>query len=995
MTSPEELLRASRAQLLTCEAIGWIHMAGKAHPQFISGEASDRSSSSEAPRWEVLQWARTLYPRLPNSLQISGRSIINPGDPGDLLEKYEKPPSEGVLGLLQAAHAMASGVEKNTPGVYQKQRVRNTWLTTAFGHPVRNLLEQRPSVLADGAWPDLLARLGNLLDTLKAHLQSPPDLDVWRTWRDEVVGPEGWLRESFTSTLAETRIPSNDVTLWDQSVVAASLFKAAAAGAILDDSHFNWDNTLKQSTRWRVLTVGLGAEHYEHRAVRIGDWLGTRVDIQAFFEDVCQFLEVDLALGACIYRDERVLAFTFPGPRMNAADELDSHIQALKSYITSRVDELAHTRHFETPPDVQLSAATRSFVAMAGEVRKARDRLEVPLHRRWSFSDDGSSGGHVCPVSMVRKGRSNASEPDRKQSPAERCQKRRIGRRNVWQRAGGDTIWITEVADEHDRAALLTFSLDLAPWLDGSHLDSLRSHAVVEWATHYQPRQGGANPIDRSQPGESLQRHLESVIASNRTPNDQVIASRNPGFTSEPTIESFFKKVVEDRSSSPTWDALDNSKRAKWLAHQLFRKDASPGRIHRFWRSAQTFFQEALTNLRMITSRHSNSWRTRRLVVKAHAGMSLHDGEVYAGHLAGLPDAPDAPFELLYRSATSDFITVCNLARFLRTDNDAAQLVGRALEARDDEGVRHRLTIDATPAATSPLDTYSPLIVLEQNPERFRVLVPLSSAEACIAHLEEKWRVEMARVWDRLPLRVGEVAFPRKTPFQAVIEAARNLEDDLATPEAHPWRAERLEARPRSVELTLVRPDEQRERVEVPIKLGDEREDIYYPYVALRGGALRELHDFEAPQGGTASIVYRWISELRAGDEIVVAPSRYASLFLDTTARRFEPSPPSCLSDWRRRREIWSLATRCSPSQTSALAIEGSLRDARARWTDALGELHETAWRPWVRALLCNEWNVDETQLATLLDAASTGILEDALSWNLHVLKRKIGEQGE
>src|SRR5690606_40626246 len=64
-------------------------------------------------------------------------------------------------------------------------------------------------------------------------------------------------------------------------------------------------NKIKDNTQWRVLTVGIGAEHYEARAVRIGDWTGTRREIADFFDEVCNFIEVNLALGACVYRDER------------------------------------------------------------------------------------------------------------------------------------------------------------------------------------------------------------------------------------------------------------------------------------------------------------------------------------------------------------------------------------------------------------------------------------------------------------------------------------------------------------------------------------------------------------------------------------------------------------------------------------------------------------------------------------------------------------------
>src|SRR5690606_35079444 len=142
-------------------------------------------------------------------------------------------------------------------------------------------------------------QIGALIDGLAERVKDPTNLAEWAKWRDGAIGHSGWLREAFTTTLAETRVPNNDVTLWDQSFIAAALFKAAAAGAVLSGTSFEWGNGSKANTRWRVLTVGIGAEHYEARALRIGDWTGTRDAIAEFFDEVCAFLEVDLAIGAC------------------------------------------------------------------------------------------------------------------------------------------------------------------------------------------------------------------------------------------------------------------------------------------------------------------------------------------------------------------------------------------------------------------------------------------------------------------------------------------------------------------------------------------------------------------------------------------------------------------------------------------------------------------------------------------------------------------------
>src|SRR5690606_23599875 len=121
--------------------------------------------------------------------------------------------------------------------------------------------------LAPGAWSRLEEQIGALIDELAERVKAPNDVEKWIRWRESAVGRSGWLRRDFTTTLAETRIPNNDVTLWDQSFIAAALFKAAVAGAVLSGTSFEWGNCSKANTRWRVLTIGIGAEHYEARAV--------------------------------------------------------------------------------------------------------------------------------------------------------------------------------------------------------------------------------------------------------------------------------------------------------------------------------------------------------------------------------------------------------------------------------------------------------------------------------------------------------------------------------------------------------------------------------------------------------------------------------------------------------------------------------------------------------------------------------------------------------
>ncbi|HVZ31053.1 MAG TPA: hypothetical protein VG963_01425, partial [Polyangiaceae bacterium] len=104
-SDPFKPLRDHRAVLLACEAIGWLHMAGKAHLDFAKQQASDAAKG--ATTWDELKWATNIIGRF-GTLPSLGTQAITPSE---LFEKH-RGRSDGLLGLLQAAHAMASGIEK-------------------------------------------------------------------------------------------------------------------------------------------------------------------------------------------------------------------------------------------------------------------------------------------------------------------------------------------------------------------------------------------------------------------------------------------------------------------------------------------------------------------------------------------------------------------------------------------------------------------------------------------------------------------------------------------------------------------------------------------------------------------------------------------------------------------------------------------------------------------------------------------------------------------
>lgn len=428
--------------------------------------------------------------------------------------------------------------------------------------------------------------------------------------------------------------------------------------------------------------------------------------------------------------------------------------------------------------------------------------------------------------------------------------------------------------------------------------------------------------------------------------------------------------------------------RRKKLAHQLFCKLASPGRIHRFWRQTEEIFRELLGEFRELAAADPNRWRVQRLVVKPDNGSSgpWEDRQTYNGRYG------DAPVSLLYREGTKDFLTICNLARFLKPEQNKDILRGISLELKADEDMTvHRLTVQSATEADGTLGVYHPVIPLELSSMRFRVLLPLEAASACVDRAAEAWRAQFARVWDRLPLRVGVVAFPRMMPFQAVIEAARNIESDLdGMNEPETWRVAGCETREGVTALRLESLDRPRELLQtIPVGLPDGRDDVFYPYLAVEDKSSRFPRDFRHPNGR----VFRHVSDLQSGDGISIYPSRIAVLFMDDATKRFQSPLRRPLMEWLRMRELWQLVDRYAPSQTALRGAWSEILERREAWQGADGawlDGGEAAWLDLARAVFHERLGVRGACLEELVEAAGDGLLDWSLEWHISVLKKQV-----
>ena len=201
-------LRENRQLLLFCEAIGWIHMTGKARIGFLENKLSVENSSTKPEKNEnkekwyddtifcngnMLNWVKDS---LSKNYPVTSIPAI-----AELLDKYPKSGGVGLLGLLQASHAMSSGIEKNlceATSEYLAQKYGKVFVSDAFGDFNQNLLgDEPPPLLTDEGWRKLLQKIETVFKTLKRISRCGQDLpDMLWAWRERAINKNGWLRKN-------------------------------------------------------------------------------------------------------------------------------------------------------------------------------------------------------------------------------------------------------------------------------------------------------------------------------------------------------------------------------------------------------------------------------------------------------------------------------------------------------------------------------------------------------------------------------------------------------------------------------------------------------------------------------------------------------------------------------------------------------------------------------------------------------------------------------
>ena len=455
------------------------------------------------------------------------------------------------------------------------------------------------------------------------------------------------------------------------------------------------------------------------------------------------------------------------------------------------------------------------------------------------------------------------------------CLGRRSSRIQAWLRNPHQTIWMDEIADHNDRVALLVGKFGLEDWLSGDLVQTMLVRAVENKPNECQP------------------------------------------------------------------------------------KNPSPARLRRVWETCQRFWEETVNGILQGytygTYGKGSALRCVRVAVVPDDTSGWKENIPYDGTING------KAVSLLWQEDKKRFITIINLQLSASQAQDEAALVGEwqnqacTVDLPDRPGKQRTFKVQQVMLLSGdPLHTYIPYLTLLESPDQFLALIPASEALEFARQIEQEYRKQMGKVQNRLPLFLGLVFFQRKTPLMAVMDTARRMVEQVNLGEEE-WKVECV--RPSEDGQTLyLRFSNGPQRLEfnVPLKMGDKQaEDIWYPYFfvnaffdhtpdnRVRRFRLKEAGDSDSRKVSEVSEKYadRWLvhaKDLKPGDVVTPTPSRFAYLFLESTAQRFRFDPQRevlLLDDLQRLRELWKTICK-SPEMTDSKlqAIAAFFKRKRQEW---------------------------------------------------------------
>ncbi|MFQ5741065.1 MAG: hypothetical protein ACE5JX_18850 [Acidobacteriota bacterium] len=1024
-----------RDQVLRFEMLALLHDFGKLGPEFLNyrrgwrrrrkGYYKDPHTHLIAHKASSLLWP--FRPKVPINKRLFNtfakvKCALGEETRATILQGVEGHEGGGAwwLNILRAADRLDSAIDRNNPlfGAEQTRPEMSLWgrlsgwlkgaksagrqyRGTVFGFEEEMVLENIQK--AQAQLTDTFLE-GNRLQNYLTR----PCKSARRHLLEEI-------RKAYAQGCSDTTRPSNDTTLWDHSYAVATLAKAMMMECKLRGKR----RESLQDVDFQILGVGWDGTAFLSASHRIAD-VGARYRLLENFQDeITDWIEFDLAIGNCVYRDLDGIYFLTScekciNDKLKPVADYESVIREKSFKFKGRTGE-DQTLAGELCPNVEILASSVSTLTGYGDltrivecVRKLRKRSRgipvtgniVPLmgHLERSGIRGADLRKPLCPLCGLRP---LEKAEGKWKGACQQCLKRRKG--NAF-RAMQDnqSPYFEELARGNrskregrlNRLALVMLHFDLDLWLDGTMFRTLFVKDLR--CLNREIRELGAFKAFKK---IECERRDELYRLDPNGPHLSFQDVEND-FRSPQTPRAFlYGRRVQKGRLAVTFDAPHGKGKDPWI---LCTKTPTPSSLLDAWITTERFMR-AVTAAPQAGEAPSGSWGTlaeilpelNRKSFQIPTGRGVEKGQIYEAAVieAGKPKSSDGQFRFVClgdRAYVLDEVDPSGLEIQFRPERDAGPF-DRDLKI---EGLESR--------------SFRPLRTIASTPSLGYLILPARAVPDYLRFVQEQYNMHFGKVVGRLPLFTGAIFFDIGTPMHVVFDAARRMRpnpgslDGSSQTGPYTTRVTEVDADQLSLRIDLVR-EEQETRVPIQSRLGDNKtRDWHHPYMILDSSSWKEASKkesyFEIDSRTDQKLAVCAFEDL--GDlSIRIFPNLTDFEYLDGAARRYEIQPSRCgarpagplgiahrphlatlLLDQLRKVEKVLARTDRSPVHH----LEELLYEKFQQWEPRQGEL-QPAPSPSFQNFAAGAIQRFCPDLAT----PSVGSLLDVLDLYLHILKRK------
>jgi len=764
-----------REDIILGEIGALLHDIGKCRADFIKQQSIDKPANKYVNHEKIDEFLDTNLINLlkdnKSKIQINNEStfIYN------LIKDHHSKNGDFTI-QLKKCDKFNSADDKGA--VRKKQSYKDTMICTPFGLNK----EKIDLVKLDKSFHELKEELK------KVFIKYQNGTSNFKSFRNDIINK---IKKPFKCALGETRIPANDVTLWDHSFSTASLFKSSLCTMII-----NQKNTATEE--FRIIGFCWNGYSFIKKGKKIADILSRINIITNIIRALKNQFELEIPIGNHIFEDINGIYFSFPNPQVDISTKLAIECSEIALEIIRE-----HSNN-ELWPFFSLSKPSRTMTLIANEIAFLKEiniynKISPNLFVKNSCKMEKVTIDVNSQLPQLRKKEDICPSCYFRSKPVvyeicQICYDRKISRIKEWLKHDENTIWIDEVADSNNRFALLSLEFILHNWLNGKMFETIYSQTFSDWMKDIK-NNSSVNFLDefekksnrkfKTENAEKIAKELLDFLTKsdeleNKDLNTKILNSFIPDVRVKKNEYSKVQKNIINRLNP-------NEFNTKNLASWLFTQNATPARLLRLLEETSIFFDLVIENIK------TDFYKGKKYRIKFTVDTKNNKEKIKGNHfkenttyiIKTKKMKPD--ILVLLHTRNGEFYTIESLEKMKFENWTGKEAVIKVIEngisyiALEDEPNKNLFKEDLIVKIeknSTKVCNYIPIIKIIKNPYSLKLLIPAADSAQILKRVFEKYNEKFKFVIGKLPLNVSLIISKRKFPLYITMDASERMLKD-------------------------------------------------------------------------------------------------------------------------------------------------------------------------------------------------------------------------